>query len=501
MCHYARPVSVNDEHNDYIQIFTPPRATSEVNLNIALNVWLNNVLEFEKRYAPIEDRSKKVGLMALIPKETYDNRLLGTTEDLTYADLLTKTKAISRDRALVSTQEKAPSRKAQQNDPMEIDAVDAGGAEESRKRELDKLIEQMESLNALVRKFVPKGKGSGKGDRRPGPKGGKGQYGAPAAPGAYGKPKGAGKGKKPRICYRCGGTGHPARICPSDQSANELGEEEGEEEPSQEEEECPRLMSLQEDEENVAESPKKESPDLTKHWGPMDDWAGHDYEMDVDISAAAPAPTPAVLSASAEKGPWAPLAHVSLSALWDAAEDEQGDREDLFRLEEEEMPSRRAGRVKITAVVDSGAMVSAMPDHLVPFIKAQETAESEGKKCYRGPGGEAIPVQGQQAIKVHTAEGFETKTTWKVRHVKRPLLSVPQITNREHSVHLDRKNPRIKHAGTGRITKLRYKGKVFELDIWIKVPKGYDASRLDASGFQRPGMRCGEDVARRTLTL
>ena len=54
---------------------------------------------------------------------------------------------------------------------------------------------------------------------------------------------------------------------------------------------------------------------------------------------------------------------------------------------------------------------------------------------------------------------------------------------------LDEDNPRIENTRSGQITKLRAKGKVFELDLWIEVPKDFDENAMDvgavASGFMR----------------
>ena len=64
LCHYARPVSVSDEHSEYFKILNPARAKDEQSLGLTLNIWTAKVHEFEKRYAVVEERSKKVGLLA-----------------------------------------------------------------------------------------------------------------------------------------------------------------------------------------------------------------------------------------------------------------------------------------------------------------------------------------------------------------------------------------------------------------------------------------------------
>ena len=68
---------------------------------------------------------------------------------------------------------------------------------------------------------------------------------------------------------------------------------------------------------------------------------------------------------------------------------EENDNDELFGMEEE-TPTKQGRYVKVTAVADSGAVVSVMPDKLLPFIKATPSKESKAKKMYRGAGGEPI---------------------------------------------------------------------------------------------------------------
>ena len=265
LCHYARPVSVSDEQTEYFKILNPNRAKDEAALGLSLNVWTSQVHEFEKRYAPIEERSKKVGLMALVPKETYDKRLLGTTEDLPYKDLLVKIKAIARDRTMTN----AASKKAVSiNTAMDLDTVTGEGEKQDNdntKKESD-LAEKLEALNAFV-----KGTGWGKGGGKPqgtqyqpyypnksgkadqGGKGGGKAGGKGGKGGKAGAKGGKGQNQKELVCYNCGGKGHPARLCPTAPTHQELGEEwpEAGEEPEEEADDFFELAEDTEEEEQT----------------------------------------------------------------------------------------------------------------------------------------------------------------------------------------------------------------------------------------------------------
>ena len=725
LCHYARPVSVSDEHTEYFKILNPARAKDEKDLGLTLNVWVSKVAEFEKRYTSIEERSKKVGLLALVPKETYDKRLLGTTEDLPFKELLVKVKAIARDRTIVNGGKAVSFGGAA---PMDLDTVAKDKEEEEKKAQeaagLKAITAQVEELNALMR--GKGGKGGNKGDKNGGKaydrynKGGSAQSYGPWYPGKANQAdeaKGGGKGKagtggkggkagkggnKTLICHTCGGVGHPARLCPTHQ---ELGEEGGEEQP-EEEEYADDFFELAEQEETVqlttspplphqAETteeerpeeevplttsplPHKETTTTTTHQDDHD----HDHDHDHDITrtttttndvARTTTTSPGsaqmgnVVSLLGERtyakddynngdmgykslqnsvpitegrwnkrdntankgwvhnktqaktvqnpgakilgnagtrvlqnGPYGTVGKMvrelecngrdgttkeceynckthgsatqnsigrnlgnggvrvsqnlqygmvgkvlsnetegtnstvgtgadGMSAAkqkpevwqswkqWGSKKRHRGtnsqlrstQRRDFFtglhffgeRAPEEEdspaglyglddaMPRRKGKWIKITAVADSGAVVSVMPDHLIPFIKVKPSAESKAGKQYRGAGGEPIPVIGEKRVQMTTAEGQKKTTTWRICPVKRPLLSIAQIISTGHKVTLDQDNPRIENVRSGQITKLRPKGKVFELDLWIEVPEGFDENGMDvdtvASSFTR----------------
>ena len=146
--------------------------------------------------------------------------------------------------------------------------------------------------------------------------------------------------------------------------------------------------------------------------------------------------------------------------------------------------TREGKWIKITAVADSGAVRNVMPEELVPFIKTRPTTESKSGKCFRGAGGDKIPIQGDKVIPIVTEEGDEGNSKWTVCPVKRPLISISHLSRLGNSVRLQEDNPHIRHIKTGKIRKLHKRGGVFEMDLWIKVPSSFDEDRMDLSSFR-----------------
>ncbi len=77
-------------------------------------------------------------------------------------------------------------------------------------------------------------------------------------------------------------------------------------------------------------------------------------------------------------------------------------------------------------------------------------------------------------------------------------MSVAKITQAGNDVYLSAKDPHIKNVRTGQKTKLRKEGKVYVIDLWVKVGKTQQKNKDDMdvdhlicqpcdSGFTRQG--------------
>ena len=77
--------------------------------------------------------------------------------------------------------------------------------------------------------------------------------------------------------------------------------------------------------------------------------------------------------------------------------------------------------------------------------------------------------------------GTEMKTTFDVASITRPLLSANQILENGHRVIFGKNESYIKPQGTNRRIPLRAKGRLYMLDMRIKIP----ASVAEKSPFVR----------------
>ena len=61
---------------------------------------------------------------------------------------------------------------------------------------------------------------------------------------------------------------------------------------------------------------------------------------------------------------------------------------------------------KVTVVVDSEAAENVMPKSMVPDVATESTGRSKNGKVFKGPGGEHIKSNWQQAMSVRSPEGL-----------------------------------------------------------------------------------------------
>ena len=147
-----------------------------------------------------------------------------------------------------------------------------------------------------------------------------------------------------------------------------------------------------------------------------------------------------------------------------------------------------SGWRRIEAIVDSGAVRPVIPPDMIPEIPIRPTKESKSGHSFRGAGknGEAIPNLGEQMVVGVTAEGQKKRMKWTVANVRKALISVGKLEDAGYDVILGR-NPRLVHIKSGQVTKLKRRGGVYVLDLWIQIGKaGAQGGSNDKSGFARP---------------
>ena len=75
--------------------------------------------------------------------------------------------------------------------------------------------------------------------------------------------------------------------------------------------------------------------------------------------------------------------------------------------------------------------------------------------------------------KGQTAEGHTKGISWEVCPVKKPLLSVPRLTEAGNVVKIGKNKAIIINRKTKQATHLRKERKVWLLDIWLWRPAGF----------------------------
>ena len=207
---FASPRTAADRTAAMELIQRPKSAKTEKELVGSIQSWIKLVKEYETRFEAILDAVLINGVKELVPDDFYRTNLRGKTwsnvwEMLRAVDFILKDTRV-RD---VSTLRTTP-KKEEQPVPMELDSLRKSQAGHDWSHD----EESCDDLGAMYndsewgyrngrwhrKQSDIKGKGKGKAGKG-GQKGGSGEF----------------RGKKPLECYNCGGIGHPARLCPTEQ--------------------------------------------------------------------------------------------------------------------------------------------------------------------------------------------------------------------------------------------------------------------------------------------
>lgn len=121
----------------------------------------------------------------------------------------------------------------------------------------------------------------------------------------------------------------------------------------------------------------------------------------------------------------------------------------------------------IPCAVDSGACAHVAPPNVFG-LQDMKMVQHKGK--YYGADGSPIDEYGQLTINAILQEGSEMTTTFDVAKITRPLLSVHQIAQNGHQVCFGKNEAHIR-LSNGRRIPLRAEGRLYMLDMWIKLPQ------------------------------
>ena len=118
------PRSATDAAVAMKRVMYPVRVKTEDKMPIELQRWLADLLEFEQRFHPMDDTSKRCGLQMLLPETMWQNRMAGQQYE-TFNDLLKHVKDLVGDRTLAAMKTKPAGHHHHQGpQPMDIGQVD-----------------------------------------------------------------------------------------------------------------------------------------------------------------------------------------------------------------------------------------------------------------------------------------------------------------------------------------------------------------------------------------
>jgi hypothetical protein len=125
--------------------------------------------------------------------------------------------------------------------------------------------------------------------------------------------------------------------------------------------------------------------------------------------------------------------------------------------------------------IDSGASENVISQDFAKSVPIVPSAGSREGVQYVTANGNTMPNKGEKHIPVVTAEGHKCLLNMQVTDVKKPLMSVARICDAGHEVVFTAEGGRIKHLGSGQVTKFQRVDNVYRLRV--NLP----------SGFARPG--------------
>ena len=121
--------------------------------------------------------------------------------------------------------------------------------------------------------------------------------------------------------------------------------------------------------------------------------------------------------------------------------------------------------VQIPCAVDSGACAHVTPANLFAILGPG----AKGVPKYFAADGSPIENMGECAINAVLEDGTEFSTSFDVAKITRPLLSVHQMVQNGHAVVIGKDRSHLQLRGGARIP-LRHEGRLYMLDMWVKVP-------------------------------
>ena len=121
---------------------------------------------------------------------------------------------------------------------------------------------------------------------------------------------------------------------------------------------------------------------------------------------------------------------------------------------------------QVPCAVDSGACAHVSP----PDIFGVSSKDNVIKAKYFGADGSPIDEYGKLSVNAVLEGGMAMATAFDIVNITRPLLSVNQMVANGHNVVFGKESSYIQVAGSKHKIFLRPEGKLYMLDLWVKIP-------------------------------
>ena len=122
---------------------------------------------------------------------------------------------------------------------------------------------------------------------------------------------------------------------------------------------------------------------------------------------------------------------------------------------------------QVPCAVDSGACAHVSPPGIFG-VTEQKEANIKGK--YFAADGSPIDELGQLSVNAILEGGTQLATSFDIVNITRPLLSVNQMVANGHNVVFGKDRSYVQVGGNNRRIPLRPEGKLYMLDLWVRIP-------------------------------
>ena len=124
--------------------------------------------------------------------------------------------------------------------------------------------------------------------------------------------------------------------------------------------------------------------------------------------------------------------------------------------------------VQVPRAVDSGSCANVAPENV--FKLADGTIANLEPKLF-GADGSPIANLGTLIAEGMSEEGMGLKIDFDIAKVTRPLLSVHKMASNSHRVIFHETGGYVQVKGTDTKVNRKQEGRLFMLDLWVKVPQ------------------------------